>query len=135
MFHVVTSLRFSWPLPSWRQWQLWPFLCLKMPRFRSEFTIRTTRIITIGMTTKTAPGGRTKRKTTRKVTSFPGQTTSSNLNTGIGAIAIQIRTSQVATSDEATRGQKDDAPLPQRYRRGVGAAHVWSASKRNDSLF
>jgi hypothetical protein len=71
-------------------------------KIKVESTIRTTRIITTGMTTKIAPGGSILRKTTRVLTNSRRRTRKSSRNTGSGAMLIQIRTSKLPTSDEET---------------------------------
>jgi hypothetical protein len=54
------------------------------------------------MTTKTAPGGSTKRKTTGILANSRGQAGESNRDTGIIAILIQIITSNLTASPEQT---------------------------------
>src|ERR1700686_5596158 len=75
-------------------------------KIKIESTTGATRIITTGMTTKIAPGGSTRRNTTGILVNSRRRITKSSRSTGIGAMLIRIRTSQVTTSNAEANQQQ-----------------------------
>jgi hypothetical protein len=96
--HIITSLRYSSPLPLRHRYQCWPRPLLKRPAFRSGSTTKTTRIITIGTTTKIALGAHTSPRTTEVLTNTPERTRKSNRSTGTGATLIPMIETTTGTS-------------------------------------
>jgi hypothetical protein len=91
--HVVTSLPYFWLQLLLHRRPSWQCPNLKMPAFRSESTIGTTRTTTTGMTEKTGPTDSIVRKTPGVLTNSRRRAKGSNQITGTGATVIQIRTS------------------------------------------
>ena len=89
--HVATSLPYFWLQLLLHRRPSWQCPNLKMPAFRSESTIGTTRTTTTGMTEKTGPTDSIVRKTPGVLTNSRRRAKGSSRNTGTGATVIQIR--------------------------------------------
>src|SRR6202030_2679439 len=100
---------------------------LKRITIKTESTIKNTRIITTGTTTKIKPGGNTLATTTRARTNTRRRARRSSRNTGITATLIQTKTSNVTHIERRTQENKNSSGA-ERY----GAFKVLGQHKSQD---